>query len=244
MQANVHIEAENADLHTYAPSVIREDTQPRNAQMEVDRDRLKRKANLPRYRRGYGWGSESSTFSVTIRRTETNLPLPRPSQREYDNIEAMSTIDKNPNLFKIITPVKVDVFEELLTRHPNKLFVESVCRGFREGFWPHADTHWDEGYPMTWDNSWAPPKSDQERVFLHMQRDEEMMKGRYSSSFGPDLLPGMYSTPIHAVPKPRSDKFRLVVNHSAGKFSPNSMIPREAIQGAPLDTIVRLGADL
>ena len=47
----------------------------------------------------------------------------------------------------------------------------------------------------------------------------------------------MYSTPIHAVPKPRSEKLRLVNDHSAGAFSLNSMIAREDVAGAKMDTI-------
>lgn len=47
----------------------------------------------------------------------------------------------------------------------------------------------------------------------------------------------MYSTLIHAVPKPRSDKLRLVNDHSAGPFSLNSMIAHEDIAGAKMDTI-------
>ena len=52
-----------------------------------------------------------------------------------------------------------------------------------------------------------------------------------------DLLPGMYSTPIHAVPKPRSEKLRLVNDHSAGPFSLNSMIARSDVAGAKMDSI-------
>ena len=52
-----------------------------------------------------------------------------------------------------------------------------------------------------------------------------------------DLLPGMYSTPIHAVPKPQSYKLRLVNDHSAGPYSLNSMIAREDIAGAKMDSI-------
>ena len=42
----------------------------------------------------------------------------------------------------------------------------------------------------------------------------------------------MYSTPIHAVPKPHSEKLWLVNNHSAGHFSLNSMIMHEDVLGA------------
>ena len=60
---------------------------------------------------------------------------------------------------------------------------------------------------------------------------------RYSEGFGTHLLPGMYSTPVHAVPKPRSVKLRLVNDHSAGPFSLNSMIAREDVIGAKMDSI-------
>ena len=50
----------------------------------------------------------------------------------------------------------------------------------------------------------------------------------------------MYSTPVHAVPKPRSEKLRLVNDHSAGAYSLNSMIAREEVGGAKMDTIANL----
>ena len=65
--------------------------------------------------------------------------------------------------------------------------------------------------------------------------------GRFSPTFGPELLPGMYSEPIHATPKPHSEKLRLVINHMFGDFSLNSMIPCEAIVGSPIDTLKNLG---
>jgi hypothetical protein len=65
--------------------------------------------------------------------------------------------------------------------------------------------------------------------------------GRFSYSFGRDLLPGMYSMPIHAVPKPHSTDHRLVTNHSAGQFALNSMIKHEDIAGYPLDNMTHLG---
>jgi hypothetical protein len=58
--------------------------------------------------------------------------------------------------------------------------------------------------------------------------------------FGPDLLPGMYSTPIHAVPKGESD-LQLVTDQSTGNFSLNSMILHEDIMGTPLNNLKDLG---
>ena len=94
-----------------------------------------------------------------------------------------------------------------------------------------------EEYPTTWDFSERPPRTEQEADFLRDQRDVEIRAGQYSESFGTHLLPGMYSTPVHAIPKPRSVKLRLVNDHSAGPFSLNSMIAREDVVGAKMDSI-------
>ncbi len=59
-----------------------------------------------------------------------------------------------------------------------------------------------------------------------MQRDVEIEMGRFSESFGSELLSGMHSIPIGVVPKPRSSKLHLIVDHSANDYSPNSMIPK------------------
>lgn len=56
-------------------------------------------------------------------------PLPAVLEKELANAKAMKTIRENPDLFKIITPINVDQFEELLKSHPNRPFVESICRG-------------------------------------------------------------------------------------------------------------------
>ena len=62
------------------------------------------------------------------------------------------------------------------------------------------------------------PSENREADFLRSQRDLEFQADRYSVGFGKDLLPGMYSTPIHAIPKPRSEKLRLVNDHSTGPY--------------------------
>jgi hypothetical protein len=47
----------------------------------------------------------------------------------------------------------------------------------------------------------------------------------------------MYSTPIHAIPKPQSVKLRLINDHSASTFSLNSMIDRDNVASSCLDTV-------
>jgi len=143
-------------------------------------------------------------------------------------------------LFKIITPINVDRFEELLSDHPNPLFVHSVCDGLREGFWPWADTLKD-GYPSSYDGSRSTPDDIEKSNFIREQCKTEIQKGRFSESFGSELLPGMYCMPVHCVPKPGSTDLRMVTDHSAGQFSLNSMIDHNLVTGYPLDNLTHMG---
>jgi len=54
--------------------------------------------------------------------------------------------------------------------------------------------------------------------------DEEIAAGRFSTAFGPDLLPGMYQHANWCSPKPHSTDFIWSPNHSAGKFALNNYI--------------------
>jgi hypothetical protein len=199
---------------------------------------------IPRYLRYNVWTDEhSSSLPSTAEWTETAEPLPPVPPHELNNPIAQKTISENPHLFSVTTPINVDVFERLLASHPNQPFVQSVCRGLREGFWPWADTHIGE-YPTTHSEDRGPPTDEAKAAFLRAQRDIEIAKGRFSPSFGPTLLPGMYCMPIHAVPKPHSSDFRLVTDHSAGRFSLNSMVDTERIRGCPLDNMRHIGEHL
>jgi len=79
--------------------------------------------------------------------------------RELANPVFAKTIRENADLFKIVTPICVDKFESYLINHPNRAFVNSICHGLREGFWPWADTL-KVGYPETLDESKPPPSED------------------------------------------------------------------------------------
>jgi hypothetical protein len=193
---------------------------------------------LPKYMRGMAWKRDpSASYSRTAWFTEIDEPLPRPPPYEFQNPVTMKTIADNPDLFHNPRVLNVERFESLLKRHPNPTFVQSVMAGLRDGFWPWMRTHHDEGYPETWDNSWAPPASERERNFINSQRDIEIEKGRFSRTFGPDILPGMYSTPILAVPKPHSNDLRLVSHQSCGPFAPNTMVDESKTKGPRMDTM-------
>ncbi|EJD51054.1 hypothetical protein AURDEDRAFT_24355, partial [Auricularia subglabra TFB-10046 SS5] len=162
-------------------------------------------------------------------------PLPRPPPSEYRNADALNTIASRPDLFQIVTPINATRLQALLRDHPNRPFVELVIAGLTDGFWPLADT-FREDQPSTCDFSDPKPWPADKLAFFEETRDDEMRDGRWSDDFGPNLLPGMTSSPVFAVPKPHSDKFRLVVDHSAGDPSLNSLINRNGVS-TRLDTL-------
>ncbi|KAH9940151.1 uncharacterized protein BXZ73DRAFT_27270, partial [Epithele typhae] len=170
-------------------------------------------------------------------------PLPSPPASFLRDPVASHTIASHPNLFPIVTSIKVDRFAQLLEHHPNQPFVRSVINGLRSGFWPYTEDKPDL-YPTTWDTAGSPPTDETARAFLREQRDEEVSAGRWSPSFGQDLLPGMVAMPIFAIPKPNSKKLRLINHLSYGKHSVNSLVPPEAIKGAVLDGVPILGDSL
>ena len=73
--------------------------------------------------------------------------------------------------------------------------------------------------------------------------EEEEEQGRYSPVFSEDLLPGMYSMPLYAIPKPGTDKLRLINHHSAGQHPLNDAISKDDV-GMRQDNVQDLGANL
>ena len=194
----------------------------------------------PKYLRHNIWEGDDFFSKSSADWSEMAKPLPMISKAELMNPVVLKTIHENPQLFDIVTPININHFEELLKSHPNQPFVKSVCRGLHEGFWPWADTFIGE-YPDTFDLLFPTPDNTEEAQFLRDQCDHEIDKGCFSEAFGDKLLPGMYSMPIFAIPKPHSTDLRMVTHQSAGKYSLNSMIPRDDIIGYPLDNLRHLG---
>ncbi|KAJ3503737.1 hypothetical protein NLJ89_g8304 [Agrocybe chaxingu] len=194
----------------------------------------------PRYLRYNVWDPESDLSPTTAEWTESAIPLPRPPASALNDPTVAKTIRDNPHLFKIVSPINVNVFESYLSNHLNQPFVQSVVTGLREGFWPWADTC-KTGYPTTNDCSKASPKDEGKAAFLRNQLKVELEKERFSPSFGKDLLPGMYSMPIFAVPKPDLSDYHLITDQSHGPHSLNSMIHHPSITGYPLDNLKHFG---
>ncbi|KAI0039985.1 hypothetical protein FA95DRAFT_1684034, partial [Auriscalpium vulgare] len=199
----------------------------------------------PRLYRGYLWetSDDFSYITPSATATETADPIPGPPLSARSDPVALSTLRDHPSLFQIVTPINVDRFEALLTSHPNRPFVESVLRGLREGFWPFAEGDPD-AYPEVRD---FPERhlSPEDLEFAEAQCLEEERLERFSPPFGSPggrLFPGMCNVPVHAVPK-KSGKLRLVVDHSAGEFSPNSHINHDDVH-VRLDTVQHLAHNL
>ena len=169
------------------------------------------------------------------------LPVPAPPPEEHENVLACETLRAYPHLFGITTPIHVDRFRNLLTTHPNQPFVASVVRGLEEGFWPWASTV-DSGRPTIVNNSKRTVTDETHLAFMREQRDLEIELGRFSPSFA-SLQPGMTCVPLWVIPKRDSDNLRLIVDHSAGNFSPNMYIPGNEGR-VHLDSLHQLGTAL
>ena len=194
----------------------------------------------PRYLHYNLWYPDARVTPTIAKWSEMAVPLPAPPMAKINDLVACQTIAENPSLFKIVSPINMDRFQELLANHPNPLFVDSVCAGLRRGFWPWANTL-KEGYPSFFDGARPTPSDDRKAAFIRDQCDIEIQKGHFSESFGPNLLPGMYCMPAHAVPKPNSSDLWMVTDHSAGPFSLNGMVDHNQVTGFPLDNMTHMG---
>ena len=194
----------------------------------------------PRYLRHNLWNPVSDPKSTVAEWTLTARPLPRPPVTEFDNTSALQTIASHPDLFRIVTPIKVDVLEKLTASHPNRPFVESVLDGLRFGFWPWAVTN-RQGYPLTHDESREVYLTEEKELFVLDQIKHEQELHRVSEPFGKILLLGMYCMPYYVVPKPHSTGWRLVNDLSAGAYSLNSMVDHQFVTGYPLDNLSHFG---
>ena len=185
------------------------------------------------------WREGDAPGTVSAYSTLNAAPLPKPPVNELKNKVARRTISKNPDLFKVVSPIKPDVLEKNLKDHPNQPFVQSLVRGFKYGFWPFADT---SDLPTTYDGSGqrSPITSKERAKFIQQQAKDEMDLDRWSKPFGDKLLPGMHASPISAVPKSTPGKYRLVNDQSRGPHSLNSTIEKHQVK-PKLDTVHDLG---
>lgn len=210
--------------------------------MESSHVRLSQARNrnfIPRYQRYNAFGVNCPRRAHEW--TTTASPLPSPPLPATIHPSILDTINSNPELFQIVTPIHVNALEHYSISHPNQAFVQSVIRMMRDGGWPWAVI--PDEFPLTHDEAMPTPSKQEEAQFLRDQRDVELAKSRYSRGFA-ELRPGMYVMPIHVVPKDNNTTFRLVTNHSKEPYSLNSMVDKAAMGKVPLDNMRALAEDL
>jgi len=186
---------------------------------------LKRTAGAPlegpRYRRGFLWSSSCvNTVSPAAQSTDTASPLPSPPSHLVNDPIIQKTLDSLHGYVKVDTPFDVGKLETLLYDHPNQLFVKSVIRGLREGFWPFDEGDWKlEEREIV--KNFTDDETDLEAIRAF--RDRELAAGRWSSPLpSSDLLPGMKSSPMFVAWQ--KNKPRIITDHSASGL--NDGIPK------------------
>ena len=87
-------------------------------------------AHCPHYARDLVWDEALMHHMTLMQFTEIAHPLLSPPDDKLNNQVVLGTIAHNPHLFKLVTPINVNLFESFLTTHPNWPFVSPVCCGF------------------------------------------------------------------------------------------------------------------
>jgi len=131
------------------------------------------------------------------------------------------SIQPNPEIFRIETPVNVDRLEELMSDFPNKIHSDSWIKALRVGLWP-------------WSGNFAqdPPEGvifpnrdimDKHRSFVNSVRVKEVSMGHWREL--KDVPKYFRNSPISVVPKPEGGS-RLIQNLSFPEGnSVNDQIP-------------------
>lgn len=124
-----------------------------SARIQSEHERWQRR---PKYARGLVWAEDDSeaeeehsaySTATLAEWTETAQTWRGVPPSEALNLATFDTISSHRDLFAIVTPIKVDVFENYLADHPNQDLVKFICHGLREGFWPNACA--PSNYPVT-----------------------------------------------------------------------------------------------
>ena len=123
----------DANINISASPVDRADMERRPVEKENREELLGLK---PKYLRQNLWSLETESKMIASEWMESAEPLPRPPACEYENLPVCQSLSDRPDLFQVVSPIRVDMLERLLRTHPNKEFVASVVAGLRYGFWP------------------------------------------------------------------------------------------------------------
>ena len=81
--------------------------------------RIEQVGKRPKYLQYHIWDPDSTVTETTPDWTKLAKPLPRPLTVQLMHPVLQETVAQNPSLFKIVTPINLKVFEDLLLSHPN-----------------------------------------------------------------------------------------------------------------------------
>ena len=134
------------------------------------------------------------------------------------------------------TPVNVDQLEQALSSHPDKQFVEKLCRELREGA--------KIGYtgPRMPRESRNLPSANKNPETIQTNLAKEVELGRTVGPFDKPPFPNFQVSPIGLVPKKQPGQFRTIFHLSYPKTgdSINSFIPKEdySLQYTTIDNAI------
>ncbi|KAJ7279668.1 hypothetical protein C8J57DRAFT_1058959, partial [Mycena rebaudengoi] len=170
------------------------------------------------------WSGESdNTISPSVLYTETAPPLPSPPQHLLDDPVIRAALWAYRNAIKAECPYDVDRLEAMLSDHPNPLFVQSVLKGLREGFWPFHDGEWKNELDE-FDGNFSSEEPDLNAIRVY--RDKELAGQRWSPPIQ-KLMPGMKISPLFVVWQQGEEQLkpRIITDQTASGL--NDGIPRE-----------------
>lgn len=183
--------------------------------------KLEEFSEAPRHRRNFVWSRNiENNTSPSALYTETAPPLPSPPAHLLNDPKIQAALHQSRNHIKVDTPFDVDKLERLLADHPNQLFVASVMKGLREGFWPLDEGEWKVELEEVGPNH---TMDDNDLEAVRAFRDREIAAGRWSDELeDTTLLPGMKVSPMFVVWQ--NEKARVITDHSASGL--NDGIPK------------------
>jgi len=185
---------------------------------------------------------ESTLSSPSAAFTEIALPFPRPPTSELANKLVSSTIQARPDLFQIVTPLNLLRIKQMLSTHPNRPFVDSLCLSLQEGsgHGPIRVGSPQISHGTIVDHEYGPMRNaNSSWQHVVRRRKPAVFAGlRHGSA------PGMVCGPVFPVPKPgNTNQLRLVTDQSAGLHSLNSLIPDDN-RSVRFDNLHDLGSAL
>lgn len=191
---------------------------------DIVRELVDRNYSTRKFKRGYEWDwACSSGFSNAIDSSLTAAPLDAPPPLSSDP-SASYALSQYPDLFKIISPIDVDMFVFLLSDHPNRPFVDSVARGLCQGFWPMCELP-SSSISFTRNHQVCDLAPD----LLSKACAEELAADCYSPGFH-TLLQGMKVSPLLLVEKKGTLKKRVCTDMSFGTPSLNDLVVKDKVR--------------